>query len=649
MHVDDQAPGQPVVAAPTAVGGARVPAVEAAWGLVPPWPVVAVVGLVGLAFIGLFHFVLIQQGRLSWGNADWQHSFVVPVISLYMLWQWRQKILSLRPMLFWPGLIPLLLSVPCYLLFQVGAFSNHMGQGISMLLGLFGVLLLLLGPRMIQPVFLPLAFLAFGITVSEMIMIEITFRLQGLAAHGGYVVLNLLGVVTDIDGHTLRVTHPRTGVVIPLNIAEACSGMRMLIAFLALGVAVALVGLKHWWQRIALIASGVPVALVMNIVRVAVLGLLSLQNPEWARGQAHMFIGFVLLVGAFMLFLGLAWVLQKVVNEDDASVSAKALADKGSKATAKAPADKPSSAVAWPAVGWSVLRQPGVLAVLVVLVFSAVSIGGAIAALGINLRKLPIQAAGDRKVAAIVRETENWVQVGQDEVLSEEMLEELGTHNYLTRTYIQRSADKTRSGGPAVVNLHLTYYTGMIDTVPHVPERCMTGAGFAMVSAPKVLAVPLQRSRWVLDEDASAVAGVPIYGARTGPYSDLPMRVRLPRGIEDLQMSFSSFANGGGGGTTHAGYFFIANGGWTASAKDVRVLAFDLKADYAYFLKVQISSSSVASAEELAKLGGSLLSELLPEIARTTPDWIEVQRGAYPPDNPRKGGSDSARGEPAKP
>lgn len=603
-----------------------------AW--VPPWPLVASFAVIACAFVGLFHFFLMQQGRISWGSADWQHAYFVPLISLYMLWQWRDRIMALRPMLFWPGLIPLVLSVPCYLLFQIGALSNHMGQGIAMLLGLFGVLLLLLGPRMIQPLFLPLAFLVFGITVSEMIMIEITFRLQGLAAHGGYVVLNLIGIATDIDGHTLKVTDPKSGAVIPLNIAEACSGMRMLIAFLALGVAVALVGLRHWWQRIALISAGVPVALVMNILRVAVLGVLSMSNPNWAKGQAHMFIGFVLLIGAFLLFLAIAWVLQKVVNEDDASLQAAAL-----KAARKQPKGKAPVAAgpvfAWPSVDWSVLRGKGFVAAVSVLVISAISISTVIASLGINLKKLPIQAPGDRKVAAVPKETENWAQVGQDAVLSEEMLEELGTHNYLTRVYLQKATDKNKGQPRAAVDLHLTYYTGMIDTVPHVPERCMTGAGFVMAASPRTIPVPLDRARWIVDEDASKIAGTTIYSARTGPYSDLPTRIRLPRGIENLEMSFSSFA-GADGGASHAAYFFMANGGWTASARDVRVLAFDLKADYAYFLKVQISSSTVTSAEELARLGGSLLSELMPEIARTAPDWIEVQRGDYPADNPKK-------------
>jgi exosortase len=611
----------------------------------PPWPTVALIGMLGLAFFAVFHFAIMQQARMSWGNADWQHAYFVPLISLYMAWQWRAKIMSLRPTLFWPGLIPLVVSVPAYVLFQIGPLSNHMAQGFSVVLGLFGLMLFLLGPRMIQPLFLPIAFLVFAITISEMIMINVTFRLQGIAAQGGHVVLNLIGITTDIKGHTLEVTHPQTGQPIPLNIAEACSGMRMLIAFLALGVAVALVGLKHWWQRIALIAAGVPVALVMNIIRVVVLGLLSLENPEWARGQAHMFIGFVLLVGAFLVFLGIAWVLQKVVNEDDASVQAELLkqqkaeraAQRSGKSAAKVAVKAPAARlIDWPATTWAMLRTRGVVVSMVFLLICGASVTSVIAGMGVRLRKLPIQALNDRQVREVPTETESWVQVGQDQIMSEEMLEELGTRNYLSRVYQRRPG----KGTPMTLELHMTYYTGMIDTVPHVADRCMTGAGFLMVEDSQDLPIVLDRTNWVEDTGASAIAGATIYAAPPSKFGDsLPSRkVRLPRGIENLKARFTSFQPPRGG-MVHVAYFFMANGGLTPSANDVRVLAFDLRANYAYYLKVQVSSAMVGSKAALSEEAASLLSELMPEIARTAPDWIDVQKGEYPADNPARKGA----------
>ena len=103
-------------------------------------------------------------------------------------------------------------------------------------------------------------------------------------------------------------------------------------------------------------------------------------------------------------------------------------------------------------------------------------------------------------------------------------------------------------------------------------------------------------------------------------------------------MMVSAFVDQQGQGRLYAGYFFVANGGTVASANDVRTLAFDLQSDYAFYLKVQVTSSTVSSKQDLTEHAGSLIGELMPEIMRCVPDWVEVQRGVYPDDNPRNRG-----------
>jgi hypothetical protein len=66
------------------------------------------------------------------------------------------------------------------------------------------------------------------------------------------------------------------------------------------------------------------------------------------------------------------------------------------------------------------------------------------------------------------------------------------------------------------------------------------------------------------------------------------------------------------------------------------VLAFNLTDDYAYYLKVQVGSTDAASAAELGELASTLLSDLLGEIMTCVPDWTKVQRGEWPPDNPKR-------------
>jgi exosortase len=220
----------------------------------------------------------------------------------------------------------MLLGVACYAYFLI-VYRNHMFQGAAMLLTLFGVLLLVLGPQVMRALFVPLAFLALGVTVSERIMIALTFPLQKLAADGGYVATSVLGypfnVGAEVAGNTLTVVPPR-GAPIPLNVAEACSGMRMVVAFVALGAAVAFIQCRQWWQRIALLMLAAPVAILLNVARVTTLAFASLANREFAHGQAHTLIGTLLLVPGLLAFLGLVWALQRIMRDTPESDGAPA-------------------------------------------------------------------------------------------------------------------------------------------------------------------------------------------------------------------------------------------------------------------------------------------------------------------------------------
>ncbi|MFN9992936.1 MAG: archaeosortase/exosortase family protein, partial [Phycisphaerales bacterium] len=109
------------------------------------------------------------------------------------------------------------------------------------------------------------------------------------------------------------------GEDIPLNVAEQCSGMRMVVAFLALSAVMSLQN-RFWWQRIALILLATPVAVFLNVIRVGVLGLASLYSRGLATGDAHMLIGTLLLVPGLFLFLACSWSLEKmIVDEKGAS------------------------------------------------------------------------------------------------------------------------------------------------------------------------------------------------------------------------------------------------------------------------------------------------------------------------------------------
>lgn len=276
---------------------------------------------IGVAFLALFFRFILKQNEHSWSSLDdWGHAYVIPLISIAMLWKQREELAKAQWKPFWPGLAPLVLGIWSYFYFVVG-FANHMFQGASMVLCLAGVTLLVFGLQVFRSSFLPIAYLLFGITISEQVMIKITFQLQMLATQGAWIFLKIISLpghwyMVESSGNTLEMTYK--GQSVPLNVAEACSGMRMVIAFIALAGAIAIFSCRHWWQRIAVLAIAVPVALFMNIIRIVVLALGSiLIDPKISEGSVHMLIGTLLLIPGMFLFMGAVWCLKRIVVDPE--------------------------------------------------------------------------------------------------------------------------------------------------------------------------------------------------------------------------------------------------------------------------------------------------------------------------------------------
>jgi hypothetical protein len=273
-------------------------------------------------------------------------------------------------------------------------------------------------------------------------------------------------------------------------------------------------------------------------------------------------------------------------------------------------------------------------AIAAVLMFSAAAgFGTVVKLLGFNIRKSAIEV--ELKLPSVPGETASWKQFGVDEAMPEEMVSELGTRNYVTRRYVEKNPPKGKD--PQVAELHMAYYTGMVDTVPHIPDRCLVGGGWSIDGKTQVLPLKLENEQAVWRLEETPEESGKIYSARLGAMSRSPgVRVHLPRDADQIKIRVNPYTHPKAGTKLYAGYFFIANGGHCDSAEDVRLLAFRLTDSYAYYLKVQVSSTTVKSDEEFAAMASSLLGELLPDIMLCVPDWVDVQRGDYPPDNPKR-------------
>ncbi len=274
---------------------------------------------------------------------------------------------------------------------------------------------------------------------------------------------------------------------------------------------------------------------------------------------------------------------------------------------------------------WS---NPAVLAAVGLLSLGAVGFSAAVVHYKLMLHKEPIHPADNRLLNTIPPETEHWIRYQADRRESPEVEETLGTQNYLSRQYIRKGRKEDEP--TVIIDFHAAYYTGMIDTVPHVPDRCFIGGGMSIGKPLGDLPLPLDKNKWS-DINVPEEFKDHVVTMRSGSGS----YVRLPREASSIKLRTFQFLDKGGR-PFYAGYFFVANGGTVSNAEDVRLLAFDLKTKYAYYLKLQFTSSSVGSGEELAQQAASMLDELFPDVMLCTPDWVEVEQHRYPPEEAAK-------------
>jgi exosortase len=190
-----------------------------------------------------------------------------------------------------------MLLLPAAILQIVGLRGNvAMIQGLSLILAVSGIVLHLYGSRVLLKVAFPLAFLLFMIPTLPWFIDVVSFELKLLAARGAVGVAHVVGVPVVREGVNLHFTD---GV---LAVENACSGLRSLMALLALGALFAYLATGPVWSRILLFLLALPIAVIANLMRVSGLCVYAgMAGVDKAAGVFHDIGGYVLFALAFVL------------------------------------------------------------------------------------------------------------------------------------------------------------------------------------------------------------------------------------------------------------------------------------------------------------------------------------------------------------
>jgi len=241
--------------------------------------------------------------RQWWTDADASHGFIVVIFSAYLLWKTRSswKDVAIRPSA--AGAVWIAIAMAALIL---GTFGAELFLArVSLVIFLGGLVVQFAGWKMLRTVGAPWAVLFLMIPLPVIVFNEVALPLQFLASRLAGDTLDLLRVPALREGNIIMLPS------ISLNVVEACSGIRSLMALITLAIFYGLLMEKKIWIRCVLVVLAVPLAVGVNSLRIVGSGLLG-QNfgKEYAEGFFHEFSGLVV----FVITLGTLFLLHWLAN-----------------------------------------------------------------------------------------------------------------------------------------------------------------------------------------------------------------------------------------------------------------------------------------------------------------------------------------------
>ena len=408
-------------------------------------------GVLGAGLVALLGFLyrdslsyLFQQWM---ENEDYGHGIFVPFIALALIWWRREHIVAAGLAPTWWGILPVTLGLG---LFVVGELATlYFLQHLSFWLVLTGLIFSIAGfPAMRRMVF-PLGYLLVMIPPPHMLQQSLSSSLQLVSSALGVGFLQLIGITAFREGNVIDLGP------IQLQVVEACSGLRYLFPLMALTLLCAYLFQDRMWKRMVLVASAIPLAVLLNGLRIGLIGVLVEHFGKGAaEGFMHAFEGWFLFVLSIAL-LGLElWLLGKI-DSSKSSIASPFATGRTSAVSFPFPA--------LPSIGGPVLTCVALLIATTVISFQVAGRGES-PPLRQSFLEFPMQLA-------------EWH--GEPIAMEREYVDALRFDDYLLANYLG-------PGGP--INVYAAYYRSQKSgQATHSPKTCIPGGGWEIMSFDEVV------------------------------------------------------------------------------------------------------------------------------------------------------------------
>lgn len=262
-------------------------------------------GLVVLAFVACYYPTFLWLNyKFQQAESYYSHGYLIPFVSLFLVYQKRHVLKTIAHSYNSLGLLLIVLALLSHLFGVLG--DVNFVSAFSMVLYLAGCSLYLLGSGYTRAIAFPLFFLIFMCPLPSNFIDIVALPFKSLATSLALFLINLVGIPYSREGFMVHLTTSTFVVGTP------CNGMRSLISFLSLGCLLVYLIRTDWWKRILFLAVILPISILLNGLRIAMLLYIANRYGQKAaspESYLHDVSGmFVFVIGLIVLMLLYRWI-----------------------------------------------------------------------------------------------------------------------------------------------------------------------------------------------------------------------------------------------------------------------------------------------------------------------------------------------------
>ncbi len=269
------------------------------------------IAVVSALILVLFWSVLIDMAHDWWHEPELSQGMLLPPLALFVAWIERQRIFRYPAI---PDRRGMLLTALACCLFVLGKLASEFFlMRFSFVILITGLIWTFWGRKRLRALAFPLLLLAVMVPLPTIVYNSIAAPLQLFASDVASQIAQAVGVSVFRDGNIIQLAG------ISLGVAEACSGLSCLSALVVGSLLLGYLLCTRTLSRMLLLVAAIPLAIAVNVLRVAGTALLADYNQAFAMGFYHAFSGWLVFLAGIAALYGVARIVHSLVDPREAA------------------------------------------------------------------------------------------------------------------------------------------------------------------------------------------------------------------------------------------------------------------------------------------------------------------------------------------